>query len=51
MKYIIYIIEMLTDVYRGIYTQTIYYSDGTFETIKIPKGIIIIPSVINDDTL
>lgn len=47
MKNITYIIEILTDVQRGIYTQTIYYNDGSFEIKYVPKGKIIIPTIIN----
>lgn len=41
-KQIILITEMLTDPYKGIYTQWIYYNDGTFETKLVPKGPILI---------
>lgn len=49
MKQIIYITEILTDVYGGIYTQTVYYNDGSIEEFKVPKGPIIIPNFIPHD--
>jgi len=42
MKQIILIGELLTDPVRGIYIQTIWYSDGSVETKKVPKGPILI---------
>lgn len=42
-KYPILIGEILTKPTLGIYTQTIWYNDGSIETIEIPKGPVIIP--------
>lgn len=44
MKKIFFIAEMLTDIKLGIYTQWIYYLDGSIEEKKIPKGKIIFQS-------
>lgn len=41
IKQIILITEMLTDIRKGIYTQTIYYSNGEIEVRYIPKGPVI----------
>lgn len=46
MKQVVYIMEMLTDVYKGVYTQWIYYSDGSTEVLSIPKGKLIVPREI-----
>lgn len=46
MKPILYETEMLTNVYKGIYTITTYYVDGTVEVREVPKGSMIIPQVI-----
>lgn len=35
--YPIYETEMLTNVYTGCVTRTTYYSDGTSESIIVPK--------------
>lgn len=43
LKQVYLICEMLTDVLRGIYTQWIHYTDGTVETVQVPKGPIIFP--------
>ena len=48
MKYPLYQTEILTDVRRGIYTQTTYYSDGSVEILRVPKGEILIPKPIGD---
>jgi hypothetical protein len=46
MKLIVLITELLTDPMKGIYTQWIYYNDGTVEERKVPKGPIIMPKEI-----
>lgn len=46
MKKLLYTTELLSEPAKGIYTITYYYSDGTFEERKVPKGIIIIPKNI-----
>lgn len=46
-KTIVAIGEMLTNPYKGIYTQTIWYSDGTIETREVPKGPLIMPNFID----
>lgn len=38
--------EMLTDPVRGIYTRIVYYDDGSTETLLIPKGAILMPTVL-----
>ena len=38
---IIYIAEMLTTPSKGIYTQWIYYDDGSMDTVEVPKGPIL----------
>lgn len=45
VKTVVREIEFLSDPDRGVYTRTIYYSDGTKAHIKIPKGPVIIPPV------
>lgn len=41
MKYLVFQTEILYNVYKGIYLQTNYYSDGSIEELLVPKGIII----------
>ena len=48
MKYPLFQTEMLADVRRGIYTQTTYYSDGSVETLEVPKGEILIPIILGE---
>lgn len=46
-KQIVMVGEMLTDIRMGIYTQWVWYSDGTMEVKKIPKGpVLMIPPII-----
>ena len=40
-KQVVVVGEVLTDCSRGIYTQHIWYSDGSFETKEVPKGPLI----------
>lgn len=45
-KQVIAVTEMLTNPSKGIYTQWIYYSDGSMDTVEIPKGPIISPIIL-----
>jgi hypothetical protein len=45
-KIILYTTELLWNPYKGIYKQTVYYSDGTVEEKFIPKGPIIMPNLL-----
>jgi hypothetical protein len=49
MKHIILITEYLSNPYKGIYTQTTYYSDGSMETKEIRKGPILFVKSIRVD--
>lgn len=35
--------KYLSDAYRGIYTLTVFYTDGTQESREVPLGPILIP--------
>jgi hypothetical protein len=41
-KDIIFIAEMLTEPSKGVYTQWVYYDDGTMDTNKISKGLVVV---------
>lgn len=48
MKHPILIGEILTNTRKGIYTQTIWYSDGSIEVAEVPKGPLLFPKIIID---
>ena len=48
-KDIIFIGEMLTEPSKGVYTQWVYYDDGTMVTNKIPKGLVVVTIPIITD--
>lgn len=43
MKQAVWIGQVLTSARRGIYTQDIWYDDGTHETREVPMGAFPFP--------